>query len=170
LGGHCIPIDPLYLSWKMKALNYNARFIELASEINTNMPRFAVSKVQDALNERGKPVKGSKLLVLGVAYKPDIDDLRESPALDVIHLLQEKGALVSYHDPYIPHFSHNGWEMNSVADERLMGEIAQADAVVIITNHKRYDYPAILNQAALIVDTRNALGALGKHNPKVVRL
>ncbi len=92
LGGHCIPIDPLYLSWKLKALNYTARFIELASEINTNMPRFVVSKVQDALNERGKPVKGSRVLVLGAAYKPDIDDMRESPALDVIGLLQKKGA------------------------------------------------------------------------------
>src|SRR5512146_1071494 len=103
LGGHCIPIDPLYLSWKMKSFNYNARFIELASEINTNMPRFAVGKVQDALNDLGKPVKGSRILVLGAAYKPDIDDLRESPALDVIGLLMKKGALVSYHDPYIKH-------------------------------------------------------------------
>jgi UDP-N-acetyl-D-glucosamine dehydrogenase len=170
LGGHCIPIDPLYLSWKMKSFNYNARFIELASEINTNMPRFAVSKVQDALNERTKPVKGSRLLVLGVAYKPDIDDLRESPALDVIHLLQEKGAVVKYHDPYISHFRHNDWEMNSVADEQLMDEIGAADGVVIITNHKRYDYPAILEKASLVIDTRNALGKLGKNHPKVVRL
>ena len=118
IGGHCIPIDPLYLSWKMKALNYNARFIELASEINTNMPRFAVSKVQDALNDRGKAVKGSRILVLGVAYKPDIDDMRESPALDVIHLLQQKGALTcSYHDPYVPRFRHEDWQMQSVANE-----------------------------------------------------
>ncbi len=116
LGGHCIPIDPLYLSWKMRSLNYNARFIELASEINTNMPRFVVSKVQDALNERGKPVKGSRMLVLGVAYKPDIDDLREIPALDVIGLLQQKGAQVSYHDPYIPRIRHDGWALESVAD------------------------------------------------------
>ena len=168
LGGHCIPIDPLYLSWKMKTFNYNARFIELASEINTNMPRFAVSKVQDALNDRGKPVKGSRLLVLGVAYKPDIDDLRESPALDVIHLLKEKGASVSYHDPYVPHFNHDGWSMESVTD--LMAEVKAADAVVIVTNHKSYDYPAILEAAALVVDTRNALGKLGKNHPKVVRL
>jgi len=168
LGGHCIPIDPLYLSWKMKTFNYNARFIELASEINTNMPRFAVSKVQDALNERGKPVKGSRLLVLGVAYKPDIDDLRESPALDVIHLLKEKGADVRYHDPYVPHFNHDGWAMESVTD--LMSEVKAADAVVIVTNHKIYDYPAILEAAALVVDTRNALGKLGKNHPKVVKL
>lgn len=170
IGGHCIPIDPLYLSWKMKALNYNARFIELASEINTNMPRFAVNKVQDALNERGKPVKGSRILALGVAYKPDIDDMRESPALDVIHLLQQKGALVQYHDPYVPVFRHDGWSMQSIVDERLMDEVAAADAVVIITNHKRYDYPAIHAAAQLVVDTRNALGSLGKYSEKVVRL
>ncbi len=168
IGGHCIPIDPLYLSWKMKTFNYNARFIELASEINTNMPRFAVDKVQGALNEAGKPVKGSRILVLGVAYKPDIDDLRESPALDVIHLLQQKGASVSYHDPYIPHFNHDGLAMQSVVD--LPGEVEAADVVVIVTNHKKYDYPAILKAAKLIVDTRNALGAQGKNNPKVVRL
>ncbi len=168
LGGHCIPIDPLYLSWKMKALNYNARFIELASEINTNMPRFAVGKVQDALNDRGKPVKGSRILILGVAYKPDIDDMRESPALDVIHLLQQKGAEVRYHDPYIPHFHHDGWEMHSEPD--LMEAVRWADAVVIVTNHKVYDYPAILEAAQLIVDTRNALGAAGKNHPRVVRL
>jgi UDP-N-acetyl-D-glucosamine dehydrogenase len=168
LGGHCIPIDPLYLSWKMKAFNYNARFIELASDINTNMPRFAVSKVQDALNKIGKSVKGSKVLILGVAYKPDIDDLRESPALDVIHLLQQKGATVTYHDPYIPQFKHDGWGMQSVID--LVPAIQSADVVVIVTNHSNYDYSKILEESALIVDTRNALGKCGKDNPKVVRL
>jgi len=168
LGGHCIPIDPLYLSWKLKSVNYNARFIELASEVNTNMPRFAVNKVQDALNGVGKPVKGSRILVLGVAYKPDIDDMRESPALDVIHLLQQKGADVRYHDPYVPSFRHDGWGLHSVTD--LMGELRSADCVVIVTNHKTYDYPAILDAASLIVDTRNALGAAGKRCGKVVRL
>ncbi|MDD5370221.1 MAG: nucleotide sugar dehydrogenase [Anaerolineaceae bacterium] len=168
LGGHCIPIDPLYLSWKLKSLNYNARFIELASEINTNMPRFVVGKVQDALNEREKPLKSSQVLVLGAAYKPDIDDLRESPALDVIHLLQQKGAKVSYHDPYIPHLDHNGWQLDCVPD--LMDGVRSADCVVIITNHASYDYPALLESANLIVDTRNALGKLGWQNPKVVRL
>jgi UDP-N-acetyl-D-glucosamine dehydrogenase len=168
LGGHCIPIDPLYLSWKMKALNYNAKFIELASEINTNMPRFAVQKVQDALNDHKKPVRDSRVLVLGVAYKPDIDDLRESPALDVIHLLLEKGADVHYHDPYVAQFKHDGWQMSSIKD--LMGEVKSADVVVIVTNHKTYNYSAILEDAKLIVDTRNALGDLGKNNPKVVRL
>ena len=116
LGGHCIPIDPLYLSWKMKSLNYNARFIELASEINTNMPRFVVTRVQDALNDLAKPLKGSRILVLGAPYKPDIDDLRESPALDVIGLLMAKGAVVEYHDPFIPVLKHDSWEKKSVAD------------------------------------------------------
>jgi UDP-N-acetyl-D-glucosamine dehydrogenase len=168
IGGHCIPIDPLYLSWKMRSLNYTARFIELASEINTGMPRFAVGKVQDALNEHGLPLKGSRILILGVAYKPDIDDLRESPALDVIRLIEQKGAEVVYHDPYIPHINHDGWKMDSVED--LMTEVKRADCVVIVTNHKVYDYPAILDAACLIVDTRNALGKLGKENPKVKRL
>ena len=168
LGGHCIPIDPLYLSWKLRTLNYNARFIELASEINTQMPRFAVGKVQDALNDHGKPVKGSRLLILGVAYKPDIDDLRESPALDIIHLLTEKGAEVVYHDPFIPHLHHEGINLDSV--EELMAEVRTCDAVVIVTNHTAYDYPAILAEAKLIIDTRNALGDQGKQSPKVVRL
>ena len=168
LGGHCIPIDPLYLSWKMRAFNYNARFIELASEINTNMPRFAVSKVQDALNNHSKPIKGSRILVLGVAYKPDIDDLRESPALDVLGLLLRKGAKVSYHDPYIAHLDHDGWQLDSEPD--LMKAVEASDCVVIVTNHTAYDYPAILAKAGLLVDTRNALGKLGKNNPKVVRL
>lgn len=168
LGGHCIPIDPLYLSWKMKSLNYNARFIELASEINTQMPRFVVNKIQDALNMVGKPVKNSRLLILGVAYKPNIDDLRESPALDVIHLLEEKGALVQYHDPYVASFDHDGIIMQTVDD--LMKSVAESDCVVIITNHKDYDYAEILKNAQLIVDTRNGLGDLGKNHPKVVRL
>jgi UDP-N-acetyl-D-glucosamine dehydrogenase len=170
LGGHCIPIDPLYLSWKMKSLNYNARFIELASEINTNMPRYVAGKVMDALNMQGKPLKGSKCLVLGAAYKPDIDDVRESPAFDVIALLQQKGAQVTYHDPYIPHIhhEHQGWQMDSVPD--VMQAVKDADCVVIITNHTQYDYLAIHASARLIVDTRNALGKLGKESPKVVRL
>jgi len=168
LGGHCIPIDPLYLSWKLKSLNYNARFIELASEINTNMPRYTLSKIQDALNLAKKPLNGSRVLILGIAYKPNIDDLRESPALDVIHLLQTKGAQVVYHDPYIPHLDHDNIRMDSVTD--LMAEVQKADCVAIITNHADYDYPAILEAAQMLVDTRNALGKAGKNNPKVVRL
>jgi UDP-N-acetyl-D-glucosamine dehydrogenase len=168
LGGHCIPIDPLYLSWKMKSFNYNARFIELASDINTNMPRFAVGKVQDALNHVGKSVNRSKVLILGVAYKPDVDDLRESPALDVIHLLQQKGAIVTYHDPYIPNFKNFGSAFFSVTD--LMAAVRSADVVVIVTNHSSYEYPRILDEAALIVDTRNALGNAGKESSKVIRI
>jgi UDP-N-acetyl-D-glucosamine dehydrogenase len=168
LGGHCIPIDPLYLSWKLKSVNYTARFIELASEINTGMPRFVVGKVQDALNDQAKPLKGARVLVLGAAYKPDIDDLRESPALDVIGLLEHKGARVAYHDPYIPHICHDGWEKASIPD--LLAGVREADAVVIVTNHTAYDYPAILAAARLIVDTRNALGAAGRDHPKVTRL
>jgi UDP-N-acetyl-D-glucosamine dehydrogenase len=172
LGGHCIPIDPLYLSWKLRALNYTARFIELASEINLGMPRYVVGLIQDALNERSKPIKGSQVLVLGAAYKPDIDDLRESPALDVIGLLQNKGARVEYHDPYVPIIRADGHhmktEMRSVPD--LMAAAKAADCVVIVTNHKSYDYPGILEVAPCIVDTRNALGKAGRDHPKVVRL
>ncbi len=168
LGGHCIPIDPLYLSWRLRSLNYTARFIELASEINTGMPRYVVNLAQDALNEHQKSLKGSRILVLGAAYKPDIDDVRESPALDVIGLLIQKGALVEYHDPFIPSLRHDGWNLNSVSD--LMKAVDQADCVVVITNHSSYDYNVILEKARLIVDTRNALGTAGRGNEKVVRL
>ncbi|MBL8050254.1 MAG: nucleotide sugar dehydrogenase [Anaerolineales bacterium] len=170
LGGHCIPIDPLYLSWKMKSFNYNARFIELASEINTNMPRYVVSRLMESLNDRAKALKGSKVLVLGVAYKPDIDDMRESPALDVIGLLRQKGADVKYHDPYVPHLHHEteGWEMDSVQD--LMKEVKEADAVLVVTNHKVYDYKTIVDAAQFLFDTRNATGTFAKDNEKVVRL
>jgi UDP-N-acetyl-D-glucosamine dehydrogenase len=170
LGGHCIPIDPLYLSWKMKSFNYNARFIELASEINTNMPRYVVSRVMEALNDLGKALKGSKVLVLGAAYKPDIDDVRESPALDVIGLLKQKGALVEYHDPYIPHIHHetDDWHMDSIKD--VMASVKEADAVVIITNHSVYDYKAIVESAKFVFDSRNATRMVVKDNEKVVRL
>lgn len=172
LGGHCIPIDPLYLSWKLKALNYTARFIELASEINLGMPRHVIGLVQDALNEQEKSIKGSQILVLGAAYKPDIDDLRESPALDVIGLLQQKGAKVHYHDPYVPMIRADGQQMktdmHSISD--LMEAVKSADCVVIVTNHKSYDYPGILEAAKCVVDTRNALGRAGRESEKVVRL
>jgi UDP-N-acetyl-D-glucosamine dehydrogenase len=161
LGGHCIPIDPLYLSWKMKSLNYNARFIELASEINTNMPRYVVSRLMESMNDLGKTIKGSNILVLGAAYKPDIDDVRESPSLDVIGLLQKKGADVKYHDPYIPHIhhEHDGWHMDSVMD--MMKAVKEADAVLIVTNHKMYNYTEIIAAAKFVFDTRNATGKLG---------
>ena len=170
LGGHCIPIDPLYLSWKMKSFNYNARFIELASEINTNMPRYVVSRVLEAMNDRGKILNGSKVLVLGVAYKPDIDDARESPAMDVIGLLQNKGANVEYHDPYIPHIHHetDGWQMDSVKD--MLKSAKEADAVIIITNHKEYDYDLVVDSAKFVFDTRNATRKVIDDGGKVVRL
>lgn len=168
LGGHCIPIDPLYLSWKLRALNYTARFIDLASEINTGMPRYVVGKVQDALNEVGKPLKGSRILVVGAAYKPDVNDLRESPALDVIGLLRQKGGLVVYNDPYIPRIEHDDWVLESVPD--LVEAARQADCVVIITNHRCYDYAGLLENSRLIVDTRNALGSFGREHSKVIRL
>ena len=155
LGGHCIPIDPHYLSWKMRSLEYNARFIELASEINTEMPRYWVQKVQDALNDAGKPVKGSRILVLGVAYKKDVNDLRESPALDIIHLLETKGAQVNYHDPHVPNFHHDGMEMVGVPD--LVSALNTADCVIIITDHSDYDWQQIRSNARLIVDTRHIL-------------
>jgi UDP-N-acetyl-D-glucosamine dehydrogenase len=157
VGGHCIPLDPHYLSWKLKTLNYNARFIELAGEINSHMPDYVAGKVADALNDEGKPVKGSRVLVLGVAYKPDIDDVRESPALDVIRLLQDKGAVVNYHDPFIPTLGHEKLELDSV---ELAAALPAADCAVVITNHSAYDWPAIVQQTPLIVDTRHALQGL----------
>ncbi len=155
LGGHCIPIDPLYLSWKMRTLNYRAQFIELASEINTAMPRYWASKVQDALNDVGKSLKGSHVLVLGVAYKKDVSDMRESPAIDIIHLLQAKGALVSYHDPHVPSFRYEGIALESETD--LDAALAHADCVVIATDHSTYDWATIAQQSRLVVDTRRAI-------------
>ena len=170
LGGHCIPIDPMYLSWKMKEMNYSARFIELASEINTNMPRYVVSRILESMNDQGHVLKGSNILVLGVAYKPDIDDVRESPALDVIALLKKKGADVQYHDPFVPEIHHEieGWTMKSV--EKLMSAVEKAALVVIVTNHSSYDYQAILDAAKFVFDTRNAVGNRGDASGKLERL
>jgi UDP-N-acetyl-D-glucosamine dehydrogenase len=155
LGGHCIPIDPFYLSWKARESGFEARFIELAGQINGSMPHHVVDRVAQVLNDAGKPVKGSKLLVLGVAYKSDIDDFRESPALDVITELQKRGALVEYHDPYIPEFRHDHLAMTGVPldDARL----AAADCVVITTNHKSIDWDRVVAKARTIFDTRNVL-------------
>lgn len=153
LGGHCIPVDPHYLSWKLKTLNYTARFIELASEVNTSMPEHWVQKVQDQLNEDGKALKGSSVLVVGVAYKKDISDVRESPAIDIISLLQGKGASVAYHDPHVPSFDEHGLSFESVQD--LSASVSDADCVVIVTDHSDYDWKAISKQAKLLVDTRN---------------
>ncbi len=168
LGGHCIPIDPLYLSWKLKSVKYNARFIDLASEINTGMPRYVVQRIQDALNERGKAIQGSRFLVLGAAFKPDVSDTRESPALDVIGLLREKGAQVDYHDPYVPVLEDEGWGLESVDDP--LAAAAEADCVVVITDHSKIDYRAIAEAASLVFDTRNALAGIEELGEKVVKL
>jgi UDP-N-acetyl-D-glucosamine dehydrogenase len=155
LGGHCIPIDPQYLSWKMRSMEYTARFIQLASEVNTEMPRYWARKVQDALNDQGKALKGSHVLLLGIAYKKNISDLRESPALDIMHLLAEKGAHVVYHDPYVPKFDYEGMSHTGITD--LDQAIAGADCVVITTDHAAYDWAQISAVARLIVDTRHVI-------------
>ena len=165
LGGHCIPIDPFYLSWKTKQAGIEARFIELAGYINGQMPHFVVDKIQNALNDHTKPLKGSKVHVMGVAYKRDIDDVRESPALDIIHLLGKRGAKVSYSDPFVPHINADGTEMKGIDVD---AGVSKADCVVIVTDHKKFDYPALVKNAKLIVDTRNALK--GIESDKIVRL
>jgi len=156
VGGHCIPLDPHYLSWKLRTLNYNARFIQLASEINTGMPAYWVSQTVDKLNDIGRAMKGSRILVLGVTYKPDIDDVRESPALDIIQLLEDRGALVTFHDPFVSSLRHEGLEtpFTPLTAETL----AEADCVLVATNHSSYDWAWIQQYARLIVDTRYALG------------
>jgi UDP-N-acetyl-D-glucosamine dehydrogenase len=155
IGGHCIPLDPHYLAWKMRTLNYRTRFIELAGEVNTAMPAFVVEKVGHALNAVRKPINGSDVLIMGVAYKRDIDDVRESPALDVIKLLEAQGASVSYYDPFIPSLRDEGdGPKDSV--ELTTETLAAADVVVIVTDHKQVDYQVIVDNASLIVDTRNA--------------
>jgi len=164
LGGHCIPIDPFYLSWKTKQAGIEARFIELAGYINGQMPHFVADKVQNALNDAGKPVKGSHIHVMGVAYKRDIDDMRESPALDIMLLLGRRGGRVTYSDPHVAHLKLDGLELDAVPEQAA----AEADCVVIVTDHTRFDYPALLERAALIVDTRNALK--GYQSSKIVRL
>jgi UDP-N-acetyl-D-glucosamine dehydrogenase len=165
LGGHCIPIDPFYLSWKTRQTGFEARFIELAGYVNSQMPHFVVDKVQNALNNCAKPLLGSHVHIMGVAYKRDIDDLRESPALDVIHLLQRHGARVTYSDPHVTRVKVDGLDLCAEPPEKAATE---ADCVVIITDHSDFDYPALVEQARLIVDTRNALR--GVSSPKIVRL
>jgi UDP-N-acetyl-D-glucosamine dehydrogenase len=165
LGGHCIPIDPLYLSWKLKSFNYNARFIELASEINTHMPEYVTTKIARVLNRSKKAVHGSRILVLGAAYKKDIADVRESPSLDVIKLLHEEGAEVDYSDPFVPalHVEHATLYSVPLTAENLR----QYDCAVVVTDHTCFDYDLIVRESALIVDCRNAVR---KPAPNVVKL
>ena len=159
VGGHCIPLDPHYLAWKMRTLNYKTRFIELAGELNAEMPEFWVGKVVDALNEQGKAVRGSRVTLVGVAYKKNIDDIRESPALDVIRLLHQRGADVSYHDPHVPVLTEEGIALNSV---QLTAEtLKQADCVIIVTDHAAIDYKLIARHARSVVDTRHVLPKAG---------
>jgi len=159
LGGHCIPIDPFYLSWKVKEVGFEARFIELAGQVNAAMPHHVVDKVGDALNNLGRAIKGANVLVLGVAYKRDIDDVRESPALDVMALLLKKGANVTYHDPFVPHIDGEHWTggQNMASIPYSADAVANADCVVILSNHTAFDYEAIVAGARAVVDTRNAV-------------
>jgi UDP-N-acetyl-D-glucosamine dehydrogenase len=168
IGGHCIPLDPHYLAWKMRTLNYKTRFIDLASEINSQMPAFVVEKVTLALNAQRKPVNGSRILVLGVAYKRDIDDVRESPALDVIRLLEEQGASVSFHDPYISKIIEDGHTVRGVELTATM--LQDTDAVVIVTDHRSVDYQFVMDHASLIVDSRNITSGLVQTKAHVVTL
>ena len=166
LGGHCIPIDPFYLSWKAKEFDFRTRFIELAGEINIKMPYFVIEQTADALNERRKSIKGSKILVLGLAYKRDIDDLRESPSLTIIELLRDKGAIVSYNDPYFPTVGHGRhYDLNMT--NTPLDNLGHYDAVLIVTDHSSYDYRAIVEQSQLVIDTRNA--TKGIDAPNIVR-
>jgi UDP-N-acetyl-D-glucosamine dehydrogenase len=169
LGGHCIPIDPFYLSWKAKQTGFDPRFIELAGHINGGMPHYVVEKIGDALNTKRKAINGSKILVAGLAYKRDIDDMRESPALDVMGLLHGKGAVVSYADPYVPKLHARDWSgrQDMKAENITRGSIAQYDCVVIVTDHKAFDYDAIVAEADVVVDTRNAIK---KRYPNVFRI
>jgi UDP-N-acetyl-D-glucosamine dehydrogenase len=165
LGGHCIPIDPFYLSWKSKEAGIEARFIELAGYINGKMPEFVVEKVQSALNDVSKPVRGSHIHVVGTAYKRDIDDVRESPALDIILLLKRMGAAITFSDPFVSKIQINGTQLQA---QEMLPAAEKADCVVIVTDHTNVDYWSLVDRAKLIVDTRNALK--GFHSDKVVRL
>jgi UDP-N-acetyl-D-glucosamine dehydrogenase len=169
LGGHCIPIDPRYLAWKMKTLNYNARFIQLAEEINFGMPHYVLEKITAALNEDSKAVKGSRILLLGVTYKADVGDMRESPALDLFHLLSEKGANVAYHDPYVPRLVFDGRSIPGIPT--LSSKVLEEyDCVVITTAHTSYDWTEVITHSRLIVDTRNATAKIPASGARIVRL
>jgi UDP-N-acetyl-D-glucosamine dehydrogenase len=165
LGGHCIPIDPFYLSWKLKTLNYRARFIELAGEVNSGMPEHVCARVADALNDDQKSVRGSGVLVVGVSYKRDVDDVRESPALDVLRILESRGARVSYNDPHVPRLAWDGGSLESV---ELLPAVESADVVVIVTDHSSYEWRAVVDAARRVVDTRNA--TRGITSPKILKL
>ncbi|MBI4557871.1 MAG: nucleotide sugar dehydrogenase [Candidatus Hydrogenedentes bacterium] len=170
LGGHCIPIDPFYLSWKAREYEFRTRFIELAGEINTSMPYYVVTRTMEALNDRGVTLKGARVLVLGAAYKKDVDDMRESPGIKIMDLLLKRGAHVDYNDPHVPrfqHLRHYDFEMSSVALTEQM--LASYDCVLIATDHSAYDYAWIVKHARLVMDTRNATGKLTEHRDRIVK-
>ena len=166
LGGHCIPIDPFYLSWKARQFDFRTRFIELAGEVNVAMPYYVIEQTAAALNEHGKPLKNSRILVLGMSYKRDVDDLRESPSLTIIELLRQRGAVVSYNDPYFPYVGR-GRHYNLDMHCTPLDNLAQYDCVLIVTDHSDYDYPRIVRESGLVVDTRNA--TKGIKSEKIVR-
>jgi len=170
MGGHCIPIDPFYLSWKAREYDFTTRFIHLAGEINVHVHYYVVAKIQDALNQQGKSLKGATILILGVAYKKDVDDARESPALPIIELLQKKGAIVRYHDPFIPALprfrKYNFKLKSSPLTEKLLRHI---DAAVIVTDHSQIDYPWVVEKAPLVVDTRNVTQGMTRWKRKIVK-
>jgi len=168
VGGHCIPLDPHYLEWKAREFNFNTRFIALSGEINRRMPEFVTEKAMRLLSDRGQGLRGARLLVLGVAYKKDIDDPRESPSTEVLHLLAQRGAVITYHDPHIPHFTEHGHDLRSVP---LTAEaLREADLVLILTDHTAVDYALVVKESTQILDTRNALKRVGGPNPNVVLL
>ncbi len=166
LGGHCLPVDPHYLVWKLKLMDYNPRFIQVADEINSSMPKLVVEKIASALNDRSKSLKDSKILVLGVAYKSNIDDYRESPSLEIMRLLQKKGSQVDYHDPYVPKFKLDGADLSSVTLENL----SEYDCTVILTNHSCFDIKSIVEASKMVVDTRNATKSFSEFQSKIVKL
>jgi UDP-N-acetyl-D-glucosamine dehydrogenase len=168
LGGHCIPVDPFYLSWKARSNGFEARFIELAGQVNGYMPHHVVSRVADALNRECKSINGSRILVLGVAYKPNVADTRESPALEIVHLLRERGARLSYHDPHVPELTVDGIYLKSC--DLQPSTVSDQNCVVIVTDHAKVDYRMVAEAAPLIVDTRNALKGYAGSRDRIVKL
>jgi len=168
IGGHCIPVDPLYLSWKVRLTGYEAQFIALADQINRAMPEHVVSLVTDALNDRGRAVRGASILVLGVTYKADVNDIRESPALEIVEMLARRGALISYADPFTSQLALDGLKLSAV--ELSAEALAAADCVLILTSHSAFDYREIAEKASLVVDTRNAMKAFRGSRPSIVSL
>jgi UDP-N-acetyl-D-glucosamine dehydrogenase len=168
LGGHCIPIDPLYLSWKARISGFEPRFIDLANQVNVSMPRVVSSMVGDVLNDRGRSLKGSSIIVLGVSYKRDVNDARESPAIEILAELSKRGAAVTYHDPYVPELTVDGHSFRSVPlDDKVLSD---ADCVLIVTDHTGIDYKRVVELAKVVVDTRNATRSVLQHRDKIVKL